>query len=217
MHKYVFINFLPGSAGNFLSRELQLTIKNSVCWTSENKIPPTSSHDKFKMLSYLKYNGKDWVDFEFQLAQNFDIATISENTLIIKSSHGSTVEATKNSIYLGIDDTFKLINITYDTKDQFRWIFLNGLYKDSNFDKDCFIAHITNKSDNSIFQFNVENFFSWEKFKESFSLILDYLKINNEDRDWTFTENLYHEWWETTLKVDQFSEFEKYLGLPCTT
>lgn len=214
MHNYVFINFLPGSAGNFLSRELQLTIKNSVCWTIENEIPLTSTYDKFKMLSYAStYNGKHWVQFEFQLTQNFNISTIPENTLIIKSSHGSTIESTKNSIYMGTDDTFKLINITYDTKDQLKWIFLNGLYKDSHFDKNCFIAHATNKIDNNVFQFNIENFFSWNQFKESLFSILDYLEISTVDQDWSFTEQLYHEWWGTTLKVNQFNEFEKTLGL----
>ena len=222
---HIFINFLPGSCGNFLTRFLQCIISNSYCWLNRSDSSNTffqTFDDKLKLLdNYSKNINKtsDWVKFENKLAhfnERVDISSfnVELDPVLIWISHIWTLEKIKKQNLVGPNDQHTLIQITYDNKSELEWIVLNCLYKDSYIEKHFFdyYQHNTKTITNNVDYFPISNFMNWQNFKNGIKNILDNNNINYNSHDIEKLENFYNNWYNTTLKFSEFDDFKKSIG-----
>lgn len=209
----IFINFLPGSAGNFLSRFLQCALDEGYCWADSNGVAPKTFQDKVDLLSYKNIN-TNWVDFEERLTFFDDINKCSDQAVLIYSSHvyvlNEQKQRHKNTI--GPTDTYTFIQITYDNKKDFEWIMLNAVFKDSNTKKQWFKLYQSNLKETNIIKFPVSNFQNWDTFKQGIIEILDYKKLNYNPNNIELLEDFYKEWFNTSLKIHEFDQFKEQIG-----
>ena len=213
MH-HIFINFLPGSAGNFLSRFLQCALDEGYCWTDSNGVSPETFQDKIDLLSYKNIN-KNWVDFENRLTLFDGFESIcNEQPVPIHLSHCCILNEQKqrHEGIIGPDDAHTFIQITYDNKKDFEWIILNAFYKDSYVQKEWFELYQSNLKETNIIKFPVSNFQNWDTFKQDIIEILDYEKLNYNPNDIELLEDFYNEWFNTSLKEHEFDQFKEQIG-----
>ena len=222
---HIFINFLPGSCGNFLSRFLQCIISNSYCWLDRSDPLNTvfqTLDDKVKLLNnYPKTINKtlNWVDFEFELEhflEKIDISSLDSeiDPVLIWIGHAWSLDKIKKKNLIGPDDQCTLIQISYDNKFELEWIILNGLYKDSWIEKLFFDSYQHNKKTktNNVDYFPISNFMNWQNFKNGVKNILDNNNINYNSHDIEQLEDFYNSWYNTTLKSSEFEDFKKSIG-----
>ena len=214
--QHIFINFLPGSAGNFLSRFLHCAIPNSYCWTRKNQPVPIEFVDKLNLLEYSTISNTkiNWINFESQLhhfSQSIDLSNFNSNSTLIWLGHNWTLEKIKNKNIVGLNDECTLVQISYNTKKDLEWILLNALYKDSYIDKQWFEYYQHNKKLETDFV-SIDNFFNWNIFKNSITELLDQNKINYDLQNIGQLEDLYNSWYNTTLKFSEFEDFKKSIG-----
>jgi len=214
--QHIFINFLPGSAGNFLSRFLHCAIPNSYCWVEKNQPAPYEFADKLNLIKYSTISNTkiNWIDFESQIhhfSKSIDLSDFNANSTLIWLGHTWTLEKIKNKNLIGPDDGCTLVQISYNTKKDLEWILLNALYKDSYIDKQWFDYYQHNKKLETDFVL-IDNFFNWNIFKNSIIELLDQNKINYDLQNIEQLEDLYNSWHNTTLKFSEFEDFKKSIG-----
>lgn len=215
--QHIFINFLPGSAGNFLSRFLQCAIPNSYCWIEKDQLAPYKFADKLNLLSYstVSKTKSNWIEFESQIqhfSKSIDLSKFSTDSTLIWLGHNLSIEKAEAEDLLGPSDKPTLIQISYDSKKSFEWIVLNALYKDSYIEKNWFCNYQDNlKKDKTNFLL-IDNFFSWNTFKNAVLELLDQNKINYDLQNIEQLEDFYNTWYSTTLKFSKFEDFKKSVG-----
>lgn len=209
MIQNIYINFLPGSAGNFLSRALQLAIPNSCCWLNNDSTVPASPMKKFLTLSYDKNNQfNNWLAFEQSISHYSEVENFKklEEFIFINLSHLykiSDIDLT-NSILIQIDIKNKKI---------FEWAMFNCLYKHSRPREDYFKTHKFNKINNkNLIEIDLENFFSWQDFKIEIEKILKIIDVDTTKTNWKLVNVLYNQWWDSTLKFEDFESYKKDIG-----
>jgi hypothetical protein len=214
--KHIFISFLPGSAGNFLTRFLQCATENSYCWLNDVGVPDNII-DKTKLLEYKTiFNSKtNWIEFENQLkhfSKILDISSLHHNSTLIWPGHGLTLDKIKNKNIIGNDDSYEFIQITYDTKEELEWILLNAFYKDSFVDRSQFETYQRNIKEKNTRFFSVSNFLNWDSFSKNVLEILDQNKIDYNLENINELQIFYNDWYNTTLKLSEFNNFKKSIG-----
>ncbi len=119
--KYIFITFLPGAAGNFFSRCLNL-LPGAYCWGQENKLPVTLE-EKLKILNYTPVLNRslisdNWTTFESQLAPYYQIV---EHHRLPPGSYAIWIDHSviKSETLVGPDD--QVFNFYIDPGDNFEW------------------------------------------------------------------------------------------------
>lgn len=215
--QHIFINFLPGSAGNFLSRFLQCAIPNSYCWVDKTSTAlPQQFNDKVNLLNYqtILRDRKNWTHFERELthfSDSIDLSKFDNSSTLIWLGHTWSLDKIKNQNLVGPDDKCTLVQISYNTKKNLEWIILNALYKDSYIEKQWFDYYQNNKKQETLC-FSIDNFFDWNTFKNSTVELLDQNKINYDLQNIEQLEDFYNSWYSTTLKFSQFEDFKKSIG-----
>lgn len=135
MHNYLNVIFLPGAAGNFISRCLMLTDQVQMLVDKNNVKDFYSVEEKYEMISFRKVMNKtsadkSWLDFEKSLSNNNYIhhANMHDGTYFIISSH-----PTKNwldhmyNVIVGRDDSVTLALVNIDNCH--KWVIENALFK----------------------------------------------------------------------------------------
>lgn len=203
MIKYVALHFLPGAAGNFLSRCLNL-LDNTYVWSKDGVIPSTLE-EKLKMLSYRYVDSaiqkeQSWHEFEFLLDPYNKVCPhwdICDNAMAVFLQHPKSANAVK--IYAGKDDT--AINLYIDPMDSLDWCILNGFNKTSFQRIDWFLAAEKLVNDSSVYKINLTNLINgYNSFIIEFTKLAEYLNQPVTDDIKIALETLYNEWYTTTLQ-----------------
>jgi len=225
MRTLIELYFIPGAAGNFFSRCLNL-LDNAYHW-----VPPTATkfsftlEEKRKMLSYdivknRVYNidnfnsaspQKDWIEFENQLRpfenprKGTDYSMLPNDAIAIWTGH-------PHPNYMRLDHLNRIF-FYIDPTDAFEWAILNCLYKDSFFN----MAYLLNA--NELKNNPVVNKISLAKiiqnrdsFIKEFCRVCAIFNRQVSELETKYILELYDDWITTTLPREKFQEFKDQIG-----
>lgn len=208
MIENIYINFLPGSAGNFLSRALQLAIPKSCCWVDSNGNVLESESRKLLELSYKKNKVDNWIEFEESIVHFTEVENFQQPKEFVFIDKGHLFKTTDIDLTNSV-----LIQIDIKNKSMFEWTMLNCFYKQSKPTEQYFKIYQTNKINNKdLIEIDLENFFLWNTFKNEIEKILKIVNIDSAETNWKLVETLYTQWWETTLNYEDFDRYKNDLG-----
>lgn len=215
---YIFIYFLPGAAGNFFSRCLNL-LGNSYCWvdTTTKRVPQTP-REKIQLLNYesqifKSFGTRHWVnDFESRVTAYYKFYPhweLPADANLIWLAHPDL--DTHSAGLAGDDDrTFYFI---IDSSDEFEWTLMNALYKNSYLDVKWLVMMEKIKLKDEVHKISLKNIISGEAgFFQEFSKVCSVIghSINQEESD--AVRKLYNQWQCTTLKSQDIPAFKKQIG-----
>ena len=209
--KYVFLFFIPGAAGNFFSRCLNL-LADTKCWGSKDGFP-TSLKERIDLLTYqpvLNRTKINWTkDWETQISHYSKLAPApASNTIMIFPQHPNTDVV--GQVLGNNDGQFK---IYIDPGDAFEWAVLNALYKDSYLTAHWLQAGEAIRQDEGTLKINLGSIIrSEEGFMLEFVRACNHIGLAPTDAEIEAVLNLYREWKTTTLPPEQFAEFKQQLG-----
>jgi hypothetical protein len=213
---YIFVYFLPGSAGNFVSRCLNL-LDNAHCFVDKNNLTlPQTVAEKSKLLSYesinkQKFGTRTWTQFEVEVLHYSSLQAhwdLPKNSYSIWFSHP---ESKQHESLAGQDDIIYKFYI--DSSDCFEWGIMNALYKNSYLDIKWFINGNDLKNNNDVHKVNLKNIISGQA-----SFLIEFAKVCNiightlADHEVSALKDLYDQWTLTTLKEVDIPEFKKNIG-----
>ena len=213
--KYIFVNFLPGAAGSFFSRCLNL-LDNAYCLADrDSKFIPHTIDDKIKLLSYNSINDKDfddrnWREFEHKTAH---YSNYQEHHNLPADSYSIWLQHNKKDTekLAGPDDSVYLFYI--DSTEAFEWTIMNAFYKNSYLDVDWFILGKQLLNDNSVYKINLKNIISNEEgFLNEFYKVCNIINHNIKDFELAAVKKLYNEWRKTILDYDNIPKFKNKIG-----
>jgi len=222
MRTLIELYFLPGAAGNFFSRCLNL-LDNSYCYARGNTIP-TTIEEKYKILNYelvqnRSYNDdnnslsndprRNWVKFEDQITHFEDVLDYSklpDNATAIWLCHPhKTFDKTvshPNRIFFYIDSS-----------DAFEWTLLNCLYKDSYLVIEFLLHGKKLKNNPAVHKISLT-----EIVQDRNSFINEFVRVcaifdrQVTDIERRYILDLYDQWIKTTLPREKFPEFKDQIG-----
>ena len=219
MKSFVFLFFIPGSAGNFFSRCLNLLDK---FYAYDNGSLPLTVDDKLKMLSYTKVknfreDGIDWTDFEkdvnyvLQTYEHNDINVFPPGSFIVLATHPESIESTiTNFSQLGDKIFFLMI----DGHDIFDWVLLNAIHKHSYLGEEWMVQNEIIRNDPRYFKINLKNVITSEHtFIKEFKKVCEYLKVIPSEQELSTVTILYKQWKATTIELDELDRYKKVLGI----
>ena len=218
MKKFVLIIFHPGSAGNFLSRCINL-LDNAYKFVSRNDpmTLPSTIEEKLSLLSYTDsltfLSQQQWPRFEELIVPycfrrpHWDLPN---NAIACFIAHPNDFDNFFSLI--GQDD--KQFVFYIDRHKCYEWAILNSVNKSSN--KNSYCNYYVDESIKKYLQGpNVhkidlnEIITSSNNFFTEFTKICDILEhIITADEEKAIKQ-LYEQWYTTTLKPEQFEEFKK--------
>jgi hypothetical protein len=214
MINYVWIFFLPGSAGNFLSRCVNLLSDQCYCWVdSTTQQLNLSLEEKFKLFDYSRsYKFTHWGNYEDSLTMYHKIMShhdLPESSYSIWQGHPN-YKHLSNGI-AGTDDREFVFYI--DPQEQFEWIMLNCLKKDSFIQCHDLVNGQQMLQDQNVHKLSISNIITAPE-----TLLYEIQKISNligltlQDDSKKYITKLWHQWNATTIKHDQFQTFKKKIG-----
>lgn len=217
--RYVLIYYMPGAAGNFLSRCINL-LDQAHGWidAKENKML-YDIDEKLKVLSYekvrnLNFTQRDWVDFEFDIthySNKYDHWDLPENSLSIWAWHPDKFTIDKKTEIAGPDDL--LYKFYIDTQDVLEWTVMNALYKNSSVNVDWLRGTIECRNRSDFHRICLKNMIQgWEQFKSEFEKICDIIQHDITNKELVAIQCLYFEWQDTVLKTENIPDFKKQIG-----
>jgi len=213
MKRFVVLNFLPGSAGNFVSRCLNLLTGFHV-WKPRDSIMPTGINEKLDQLKYtdvLNYPDQDrkyrlnWSRWEHHF-----VACCNEANHTVKDGEvGVIVEHPSNRIarYIGKND--KLFVFCIDPTSMWDWMIVSAEIKESFQAVIWFKEAEQMLADPAIYKISLENIVSSQD-----SFVVEFKKIcNTINHDLSAEELdavviLYNQW-KTTTPSDKIVQSKK--------
>jgi len=199
--RFIKLYYIPGAAGNFLSRCINL-LDDTYVWCNGKSIPK-SLDEKFDLLTYKKVDDRNkWIEFEDKILSYDHIQPhwdIGPNSNAVELMH-PTNENFHNITTIGKDD--KLVKIYIDCTDHLDWVIINGWAKHG------MITHFTwslmaskIEKDPSVYKVKLSNIVNgYEKFLLEFKALATMIdRILTPDIE-IFLHKLYDEWTETTVR-----------------
>lgn len=211
--KYVFITFIPGAAGNFFSRCLNL-ISGAYCFGYDNVLPDTLDQ-KLEMLSYesvlnRQLESGSWINFENQLKPYYEIVEhhkLPPTACSIWSGHLLT-PATNLA---GPDD--QIFNFYIDPGENFEWACMNALYKNSFMAVEWFINGKKMLEDPTIYKINLGNFLKdWDCFLLEFKKVTSIIGHSITESEEQAVKIIYTQWKTTILAPGDIKHFKRKIG-----
>ena len=215
--KYVFIEFIPGAAGNFFSRCLNL-LNGSVCWSKDNKLPNTLE-ERIELVTYRpvmhrNYDGVHWAGVWERKLRHYSKVFLKnvDGNLKIFLRHPNTRRKDRWKDYkTGVNDSVYQIYI--DPSEAFEWCILNALYKNTVIYEECLRAGIVKQQSQTVFKISLANIINnAESFIEEFKKVCVFLGHTLDSAEIDAVINLYNEWKTTVLPPDRFDEFKNKIG-----
>lgn len=216
MLTYIFIQHLPGSAGNFFSRCVGLASDQCYGWipAGDNNIN-LSLQDKFKAFQY-RERCNNWIDFERKLRHYSQVVphhALPEGSVSVWQGHPCYDFLAKD--IAGADD--KKFVFYIDPRKNFEWCMLNCLYKNSYIDGKWLIEGKKMLDDANIVKLDLSDIIASrdtllgcvEKVCNTAGIVL---KAPNKQK----IAELWDQWTLTTLPASEFESFKTKLGY-CNT
>jgi hypothetical protein len=215
--KYIFVYFLPGCAGNFFGRCLNL-LNNAYCFVDRNtpKKFPTSIDSKINLLSYnsminKSFEDRVWTVFEHQAAHYHTFHPhwqLPDDSYSVWIAHPNKEQ---HASLAGPNDVTYSFYI--DSSDCFEWGVVNALYKNSYLDVQWFINGNKLKNDPSVHKINLNNIIGGEQsFLDEFVKVCDIINHQLSSEEESAIKSLYQQWIKTTLSKDNICDFKNRIG-----
>lgn len=222
MKRFIALYYIPGAAGNFLSRCINL-LDNAYVWASSDGIIPTNLLDKLNLLSY--NNAKKqrvptgtntfkfhyWYDFENSISEyyNFKEHWNIESDGIAVFVYHPEFSIDHISSLIGPSDIG--INILIDSTDELDWCILNGFRKESFQMIKWFQTEKKLHEDPSVYKIKLSNIIrGYDKFLEEFKKLLTILDRTLDTETELALQQLYNEWYTTTFPKENISAYNQY-------
>jgi hypothetical protein len=214
MKRFVVLNFLPGSAGNFVSRCLNLLTGFHV-WKPRNSPMPTGINEKLDQLKYknvLHFPNQDrkyrlnWTRWEHYFAEccNASGHTVADGEVGVIVNHPSNNDVAR---YLGKND--KLFVFCIDSTDMWDWMIVSAEIKDSFQAVNWFKENKRMLEDPDISKINLKNIVSGqETFVAEFKKICNIINHNLSEEELDAVVILYNQW-KTTTPSDEIVQSKK--------
>lgn len=221
MKKYISISFLPGSAGNFFSRCLNI-LDGAYCFIPANtKQIPQSINDKLNVLSYQSvlnkdFNQRDWINFEKQLIpydREYNHSELPNNSLLIWYGHPHHLHGCVNLKGLAGEDD-QSFDFYIDPGIHIDWCCMNAFYKNSYLDVNWFINGQHLLKTQSVYKIQLTEFLKeWNDFYLEFLKVCKIISHNITVPEKRAVEQLYCQWKKTTLDYSNIKNFKRSIGL----
>lgn len=223
---YVFVFFLPGAAGNFFGRSLNLLENFYSFGNKQTKELPETLEEKIQLLSYgsvidKKFEERNWITFENDVVEYFHCRShwdLPKNAYgVFKVHPGSPGHLNSGMSKLkdlaGEDD--RCYKFYIDSSEVFEWTFMNALYKNTPFDANWLIEAKKIQQDPTVNRINLKNIItSKEKFFEEFNKVCAIVGHDISPQERAAVGNLYDQWQRTTLKLEDIPAFKEKIGWP---
>lgn len=216
---YVYMSYVPGAAGNFLSRALNL-IDGCYCWVEQGKgkFFYENPNDKLELFSFEpmadrinKTNPENWQQFEDRLQKYYQLD--GANVLppgSISIMPGLYTVDPHNSINADDQETFLAIT-TQDPK-VYEWLILNAMFKNCHLGVAWMEVNAKWGQRSDVYKISLEDFFTWEKFETCYKSICKYLNVAEERINLKHVKTLHSQWLLTILPMEQIPEYKKKIG-----
>jgi len=203
MQRFIALHFLPGAAGNFLSRCINL-LDDTYVWASNNKVPSTLE-EKLELLTYKNAaNSALWTDFENLIVSYYRVQShwnIGPNSNALFVMHPKSVNDIKK--LTGKDATS--INIYINSKNNLDWCILNGWHKHSVQSIEWWLNSESLAEDPSVYMINLSDIINgYEKFLPEFTKLAAYLDRTITNDIEIALHTLYNEWLVTIFQGPDF-------------
>ena len=218
--KYIAISYLPGSAGNFFSRCLNLLTGACYFVDKTTKKLPVTIEEKLALLNYntvvdKTFDQRDWVKFESQLVQYH---TVQPHHLLPPGSYsiwcGHTLHnfgSANLDVLAGPDDQCYKFYINPGL--HFEWCVLNALYKNSYLDVKYFVNGKALLNNSEFFKIQLDSFIQgWPSFRLEFEKVCHVIGHVLTQEEIQAVEQLYLQWRKTVLEYKDFESFKKSIG-----
>ena len=220
MVNYVHLYFLPGSAGNFLSRCLNL-LDDFYAWGDlKTKLLPVTLDEKINLLNYspvINFDplAKNWIEWENAIAPLVLILTVPDcrklpnDPYIVYISHPIIPDITQE--FSGPDDGKYILYI--DPTDNFEWILMNAIYKQTYQETQWYVNGKQMLEDDTVIKISLTNILkNKESFLEEFQLLCTRLSQTISPNILIAIGNLYDQWRTTIIEPDKINDFKKLIG-----
>lgn len=222
---YIFLYFVPGSAGNFVSRCLHLLPKTHVVMAlgsaNANFFDETIGvEEKLRILNYdsvlnrdsKKVKTQNWIDFENQKTQYSNPREHNNlpngyTAIILNHTWVNSIESYKK--LPGSTDTCSVFYIDY--RDNLTWCQLNALYKNSILSDEYIKGYNIIKQQPESIPIDLSNIIDGGTalFKEIHK-ICDISKIDRPAPEVEDAIRILHQQWKTTVfDINNFNKVEK--------
>ena len=218
--KYIAISFLPGSAGNFFSRCLNLLTGACYFVDKTTKKLPTTIEKKLSILNYNSvinkaFDQRDWPEFESQIVKYYTIQPhyeLPSNSYSIWCGHPIHNYGSANLNELaGPDD--QCYRFYIDPGEHFEWCMLNALYKNSYIDVKYFINGKNLLDDCNTYKIKLDSFIQdWNTFCKEFEKACNYIEHKLTNEELQAVKTLYTQWRTTVLEYNDLESFKKNIG-----
>jgi hypothetical protein len=219
--KYVFLFHLPGAAGNFVSRCLNL-IDNAHCWVDQpSQLMPNDILGKLEVLSYSEVGDrsinrdiwlgyKNWLEWEKRHVTGLNHGDLPADAYLSIDTQHPNYNFKRNDI-AGKDDQQYVIYI--DASDYFEWCTLNALYKNS-FIGVAWLKHAqTMIADPDILKVSLRKIAqSKEGFLEEILKICRFIDHPLMPAERMAMLELHDQWYATQLHPEDFAAFKQLIG-----
>jgi hypothetical protein len=217
--KHVSFTFLPGTAGNFFSRCMNL-VDGIYCWVDATRTIPESLDEKINMLGYgevvdMPFGQRNWVTFENKLVfyrNLYDVYSLPESACNIWIGHPTKPSGCVDlDAIAGPDD--ESYNFYIDPGMHFEWMLMNSLYKNSYHTVEWFLNAEIVRKNTAVHKINLDSILgSW---KDCFSEILTVCNIigfSVSPVEEQAMEKLYSQWKNTILDSESIASFKETIG-----
>ena len=213
--KYVFVLFLPGAGGNFLSRCLNL-LDSAVCFTQWDRHIPQTLEEKQAILNYdsvvnLGFLDRDWKNFESKIrhySETIGHINIPNNSTSIWYSHYDPKDVKLDLV--GKDDTVYTVYI--DHAGLFEWTIMNAFYKNSFISVEWIRNAKKMQQDPNAYGIRLDRMLSsTDVFVEDFLKLAAHIGHSVSDDVKIAVEQLHKQWLTTQLPQDKVAEFKRLI------
>jgi hypothetical protein len=221
MKKFIFLEFIPGAAGNFLTRCLNM-LHHAYTWVdvADPTVLPTTIEEKLKLFNYqsvidFKAKNRNWiVDFEDKLTDYTSHRAhwnIPDNSIAIMWSHPEECKFT-NCYTMFVGQSDKGFRFCIDPTDNFEWCLINAHYKNSFIsleNLECGKRLLLNPD---VYKINLKKIVDgYDSFFSEFGRVCNIIGHELQDDEILAIKLLYNQWKETTLDYKNFDAYKKQI------
>lgn len=202
--KKVYLFFLPGCAGNFISRCITMFSDDICCWAPNDKIIELTIDEKYELLTYKHASKfKSWSGFELAIHPVCIVHEQLPNHLTgLEIHHPEFIKLSEESIKFYVNP-----HQCYD------WAIFNAIKKDSYQDLKWYKNGRIMLNSPDYYKIKLINVISNEtSFMFEMKQIADMLKIAIPEYNEKIIMKLWKEWQLTIIPLIDIPEFKKTLG-----
>lgn len=216
-HRYIFITYLPGAAGNFMGRCLQL-LRGYRVFVDQNNSMPKDTMEKLKILDYTRVEnyGKlpkliNWLAWEMNLKI---YQSINPHNSLLDGETGVFITHPQVSEwyhqYVAKDDIF--FSFYMDEIDVYDWVMVNSAHKDSFQSEQWFRLGKKIAQDPSVFKINLKNIINdLDGFFVEIEKICKIIGYQLDDVEKIALKQLYVNWKTTMIDYPEVEQYKQAL------